>query len=453
MPVAAVAGVALPGCECGSVPIAGRLVARGVAPAAAVTFLLSAPAVNPVVLVATAVAFPGQPEMVLARFLASLLAACVVGFVWIVKGRDEWVDKARRNEREEGSRFGTFVETAEHDFLHAGGFLVIGAATAASLQTLVPRSVLDSVADRGVVSVLALAGLAVILAICSEADAFVAASLTQFSLTARLAFMVVGPMVDVKLVALQAGTFGRRFTSFFAPLTFCVAVSAAVARRSVAAVSTDAGATLTAVIGVLLTRLALEGTFRRYVRPGMGPWLAVAGVLLALLGVIVLWRHRRGDDDHSAHEHGGERVAWLLLAPVLALLLIAPGALGAYSLGRTGSAVTVRSGGGVFARLDPQAGPHEMSLLEFDQRAFEGTEGASFNGATVRLIGFVGPDEGRGVRRRPLLHRLLRRRRPGRDGARHRLGRARSRPATRGSRSRAASNRATRSTPGWSRRR
>jgi uncharacterized membrane protein YraQ (UPF0718 family) len=228
VPVAAAAGVALPGCECGSVPIAGRLVARGVAPAAAVTFLLSAPAVNPVVLVATAVAFPGQPKVVLARFLASMIAACVVGFVWIVKGRDEWVAKALRNEREEGSRFGTFVETAQHDFLHAGGFLVIGAATAASLHTFVPRSVLDRVADRGAVGVLALAGLAVILAICSEADAFVAASLTQFSLTARLAFMVVGPMVDVKLVALQAGTFGRRFTSFFAPLTFFVAVGAAV---------------------------------------------------------------------------------------------------------------------------------------------------------------------------------------------------------------------------------
>jgi uncharacterized repeat protein (TIGR03943 family) len=157
--------------------------------------------------------------------------------------------------------------------------------------------------------------------------------------------------------------------------------------------SSDAGATLTAVIGVLLTRLALGGTFRRYVQPGMGLWLAIAGVLLILLGVIVLWRHRHGKDDHSAHEHGGERVAWLLLAPVLTLLLIAPGALGAYSLGRTGSAVTVRSGGGVYAPLDPQAGPHQMSLLEFNQRAFEGTDGASFNGATVRLIGFVAPAE------------------------------------------------------------
>jgi uncharacterized repeat protein (TIGR03943 family) len=156
-------------------------------------------------------------------------------------------------------------------------------------------------------------------------------------------------------------------------------------------VSSDAGATLTAVIGVVLMRLSLQGTFRRYVRPGMGVWLAVAGVLLVLLGVIVLWRHRRGDDDHSAHEHGGEKVAWLLLAPILALLLIAPGALGAFSLSRTGSAVSVRGGGAVYAKLDAAAAPHEMSLLEYDQRAFDGTEGSTFNGATVRLVGFVGP--------------------------------------------------------------
>ena len=89
VPVAAVAGAALPGCECGSVPIAGRLVARGAPAAAALTFLLSAPAINPVVLVATAVAFPGMPEVVVARLLASLLAATVVGLVWARFGRDE----------------------------------------------------------------------------------------------------------------------------------------------------------------------------------------------------------------------------------------------------------------------------------------------------------------------------------------------------------------------------
>jgi hypothetical protein len=73
-----------------------------------------------------------------------------------------------------------------------------------------------------------MAALAVLLSICSEADAFVAASLSQFSLTARLVFLVVGPVVDLKLVAMQAGVFGRRFAATFAPLTLVVAVAAAL---------------------------------------------------------------------------------------------------------------------------------------------------------------------------------------------------------------------------------
>ena len=225
VPVAAAAGAALPGCECGSVPIAGRLVARGVLPAAALAFLLSAPAINPVVLVATAVAFPGRPEVVAARFLASLLTAIVVGLVWARAGRDELLERVYRRRSHEGPPLAVLAATAQHDLLHAGGFLIVGAATAATLQTVVPRDVLDAVAGAEPLAFVALAGLAVVMALCSEADAFVAASLTQFSLSARLAFMVVGPMVDVKLVALQAGTFGSGFALRFAPLTLVVALA------------------------------------------------------------------------------------------------------------------------------------------------------------------------------------------------------------------------------------
>jgi len=129
---------------------------------------------------------------------------------------------------DEGSRFSVLTGTAQHDLLHAGGFLIVGAATAATLQTVVPKGILDSVASSGVLAALALGGLAVIMAICSEADAFIAASLTQFSMSSRLAFMVVGPMVDVKLIALQGGTFSWRFAARFAPLTFVVAVGASI---------------------------------------------------------------------------------------------------------------------------------------------------------------------------------------------------------------------------------
>nr|WP_250214703.1 permease [Acrocarpospora catenulata] len=227
VPVAGMAGAVLPGCECAAVPVASGLMSRGVAPAAALAFLLSSPAINPVVIVATVVAFPGQPMMAVARFAASLLVAVIVGWVWLRFGRTEWLRIPSRTANAE-SKWVNFRDAAQHDFLHAGGFLVVGGLTAATLNVLVPRSWLDAVAGSTWLSVLALALLAVLLSICSEADAFVAASLTAFSPTARLAFLVVGPMVDLKLIALQAGTFGRRFAARFVPLTFGLAVLVSV---------------------------------------------------------------------------------------------------------------------------------------------------------------------------------------------------------------------------------
>jgi uncharacterized membrane protein YraQ (UPF0718 family) len=228
VPVATVAGAALPGCECGSVPIAARLIASGVTPAAAFAFLLSAPAINPIVLISTAVAFPDHPMMVLARLLASATASVVMGLLWIAFGREDLLSLARpRTTTHDGPRLTTFLSTAQQDFLQAGGFLVIGAAAAATLQTAVPRHFVDSLASFGFGSLIVMGGLAVLIAICSEADAFVAAGLKQFSLTARLAFLVVGPMVDVKLITLQAGTFGPRFAWRFSLATFGVAVLSA----------------------------------------------------------------------------------------------------------------------------------------------------------------------------------------------------------------------------------
>ncbi|MFG1688774.1 permease [Nonomuraea sp. NPDC049269] len=218
VPVAGIAGAVLPGCECASVPVASGLISRGVTPAAALAFLLSSPAINPVVLVATAVAFPGEPLMVVARFTASLVVAVAAGWLWLRFGRTELL-RIRRHEHS------SFVEAMRHDLLHAGGFLIVGGLAAATLNVTVPREWLTTVADVPWLAILVLAALAVLLSICSEADAFVAASLTAFSPTAKLTFLVVGPMVDLKLIALQAGTFGRAFAVRFVPLTFVLAVT------------------------------------------------------------------------------------------------------------------------------------------------------------------------------------------------------------------------------------
>lgn len=227
VPVASCAGVVLPGCECGSVPIAGSLMRRGVTPAAALAFLLAAPAVNPIVLTATAVAFPGQPQMVVLRAIGSLIVATGMGWLWLRLGKADWIKLPHRPELDDLSKSRAFWASCRHDIIHAGGFLALGAAAAATINVLVPEKWLLAVAQRPVLSVLALAVLAVLLSICSEADAFVAASLSQFSLTARLAFLLVGPMVDLKLISMQAGVFGRRFATRFAPATFAVATGVA----------------------------------------------------------------------------------------------------------------------------------------------------------------------------------------------------------------------------------
>jgi uncharacterized repeat protein (TIGR03943 family) len=101
------------------------------------------------------------------------------------------------------------------------------------------------------------------------------------------------------------------------------------------------------------------------------------------------------EHDHD-HDHGGVGVGWLLLAPIAALLLVAPPTLGSYGVAR-GATIDVRSGAPVFHRLPRNAAPRAMSLLEYNQRAFD-HRGSSFNRASVQLTGFVADADDGGFR-------------------------------------------------------
>jgi uncharacterized protein len=162
--------------------------------------------------------------------IASLLTAVIMGWAWARWGRSEWVTRrlppsGARNE----SRWVVFAEAARHDFLQAASYLVLGAAAAAVFHVVVPPWVFGHLASHLILGVAVMAALAVVLALCSEADAFVAASMTMVPLLPRLVFLVVGPAVDLKLFAMQAGMFGRAFAVRFAPSTFLVAVVCAYA--------------------------------------------------------------------------------------------------------------------------------------------------------------------------------------------------------------------------------
>ena len=163
-----------------------------------------------------------------------------------------------------------------------------------------------------------------------------------------------------------------------------------------------AGGSISLLLGTVLLRLWMTGIYQRYVRVGMGPWLAIAGVVVIVLGVVTLERTLPGrgdssdDGDHDeGHSHSHfhlPRVGFFLLAPVVVLLLVAPPALGSYGVDR-GAVVDVTAGAPVFDPLDPPAGiPVEMSLTEFSQRAAD-HDGETFAGATVRLTGFVADED------------------------------------------------------------
>lgn len=200
VPLGAAAGFFLPTCECAAVPLTRSLINRGLKPAVGYAFMLAAPAINPVVLVATAVAFDAR--MVAARFIASFLAAIVIAWLWHPPIPATKVH-----------HHGSFSATVIHDFVDAASILVWGAAVAAFVKLFAGVG--------GDYSFFLMGALAFVMSMCSEADAFVAASF-HVPPSAQLAFLVVGPMIDLKLMALHAAIFGKRFALRFAPLVFLV---------------------------------------------------------------------------------------------------------------------------------------------------------------------------------------------------------------------------------------
>jgi uncharacterized membrane protein YraQ (UPF0718 family) len=234
MPVAGLGGFAFPVCECGSVPVARRLVIKGLSPAAAVTFMLAAPVLNPVVLVATAIAYRGRDilwPMVIGRAGLALVVAMTVGWLVGRRTRDQLLRSARDHQEHAAPGEGRgprYFGQMGGDFLMLARYLIVGAAVAAALQTFVPQSVIASVSGAPVLDIVALMLLAAALSLCSESDAFVAASFVQFSFAAQLAFLVAGPMFDAKLAALYAGTFGRGFVRTVAIGVFSVTLAGAL---------------------------------------------------------------------------------------------------------------------------------------------------------------------------------------------------------------------------------
>ncbi len=231
-------------CECGIIPVMRRLIRKGLPLSCCVAYLLAGPIINVVVLLSTFVAFSGMENAVepggaksnqmggwwMMGFRAGLGFLVAVGTAHVV----EWQHRkygskllmplaipsslplteeedVAEEKRSAWQRLSNISDTALHDFIDITVFLILGALLAASTRQLVTQEMIaDLSRNHTVLAIGLMMLLAILLCLCSEADAFVAASFVTLRPSAKLAFLVLGPMLDLKLYLMYTRVFRPR---------------------------------------------------------------------------------------------------------------------------------------------------------------------------------------------------------------------------------------------------
>lgn len=228
-------GVVFPVCECAIVPVIRRLVKKGLPVSCAITYMLAAPIVNPIVALSTYSAFAGDDPvfMMISRIGIAYLVTVLVGvvvhqfspgsilreFLLRKPDHDEVAKEHQHDTQDHKVESGTggpdrlvlALRTAARDFIDVGMYFTIGVMITAIYRTQFPQGVIDHFGSSDWMGVPVMMGLAFILSLCSTSDAFIAANMTSFSSAAKLAFLTYGPMMDVKLVFMYGAIFKPRF--------------------------------------------------------------------------------------------------------------------------------------------------------------------------------------------------------------------------------------------------
>ncbi|QFS48240.1 permease [Nostoc sphaeroides] len=268
--VGSMIGFLFPVCECGNVPVARRFLIQGVPTPVAIGFLLAAPTINPIVIWSTWTAFRDQPEIVVLRVVFSLAIATIIGFVFsfqkdlnpilqpAIARYMKFNPPAQPQTKRRGKRYevqqqetipnllqsGTYilggkagiplridpnlvpptlmsnsdkplaaklrlvVDNSIQELRELGGVMILGSAIAAAIQVLAPRELILSLGAGPITSIVVMLILAVVVSICSTVDSFFALSFAStFSSGSLLAFLVFGPMIDIKSVGLMLSIF------------------------------------------------------------------------------------------------------------------------------------------------------------------------------------------------------------------------------------------------------
>ncbi|EOH8707668.1 permease [Enterococcus hirae] len=235
-----VLGFFFPSCECGIVPIVHQFVKKGVPMHTAFAFMLTAPIINPIVIFSTFIAFGNSWEMAGWRMVGSFVVALIIG-IWLAYFQKESVLKTKiqqtidhnhhhnhhhdhihgTNKHEEvkigrikqlSQQTGHVLTHSIDEFFDTGRYLIVGGLIAASMQTYLPTRVMLTLGSTKLLAIIIMLLLAFTMSLCSEADAFIGSSLLSLFGTAPVvAFLVFGPMVDIKNLLMMKRYFNGRF--------------------------------------------------------------------------------------------------------------------------------------------------------------------------------------------------------------------------------------------------
>lgn len=256
--VGALMGFLFPVCDCAVIPVARRLMKKGVPIHTGTAFMLAAPIVNPVVLIATAYAFKNiLPQMDYLRTVFGLLIAIIIGIILgtlidkkdVIKNEthdenhneccscchNEMKNEEQVCEHHHGDEKNNLWYNIEkilkhsyEEFFEVGKYLIIGAAIAAVVQTFIPREIVTTVGKNPILSIIIMIAFAYLLSLCSTSDSFVAKTFVgQFTNSSILAFLLVGPMIDIKNTIMMFGNFKAKYVYrlIFLVFLFCYGVS------------------------------------------------------------------------------------------------------------------------------------------------------------------------------------------------------------------------------------
>jgi uncharacterized protein len=254
-------GFLFPVCECGNIPVARRLLMQGVPTAVTFGFLIAAPTINPIVIWSTWTAFRDQPEIVVFRVIFSLAIATIIASLFSLQKEPQpllqpflanrlntklkyakSLNKPRNSSQStllqsgnfllndtgnltnldsflqpsKDAKLTLFIDNIVQELRELGGMLIIGSAIASSIQVFVPREVILNLGQGTISSILVMMALAAIVSICSTVDSFFALSFAStFTTSSLLAFLVFGPIIDIKSIGLMLSIFKPKIIIYF----------------------------------------------------------------------------------------------------------------------------------------------------------------------------------------------------------------------------------------------